>query len=58
LFALHHAEDPDDLKDLNRLHFLHGNYEGFFAVNVSGSWRIIGRFIGKDVELVDYLDYH
>ncbi len=58
LFLLHHAEKPSDLTDLNRLHFLHGDLEGFFAVNVSGNWRIIGRFKGKDVELVDYLDYH
>lgn len=58
LFVLDHVQEPSDLKDLNRLHFLHGSYEGFFAVNVSGNWRIIGRFVGKDVELVDYLDYH
>jgi proteic killer suppression protein len=25
---------------------------------VNGNWRVIFRFEGKDVELVDYLDYH
>ena len=29
-----------------------------FSVWVNGNWRIIFRFIGDDVELVDYLDYH
>ncbi|OPG77747.1 plasmid maintenance system killer protein, partial [Pseudomonas ogarae] len=24
----------------------------------SGNWRVIFRFIGSDIELVDYLDYH
>ncbi|WP_083984402.1 type II toxin-antitoxin system RelE/ParE family toxin [Corynebacterium epidermidicanis] len=32
--------------------------DGFWAVKVSGNWRIIFRFIGEDVELVDYLYYH
>ncbi len=32
--------------------------QGFFSVTVNGNWRIIFRFDGKDVELVDYLDYH
>ncbi|MBZ5876657.1 hypothetical protein [Chromohalobacter israelensis] len=27
-------------------------------MTVSGNWRIIFRFNGPDVELVDYLDYH
>jgi len=25
---------------------------------VSGNWRVIFRFVGSDIELVDYLDYH
>ena len=41
-----------------RLHPLHGKLESFWAVNVSGNWRLVFRFIGTDVELVDYLDYH
>lgn len=41
-----------------RLHALKGELAGFWSVSVSGNWRIIFRFIGADVELVDYLDYH
>jgi proteic killer suppression protein len=28
------------------------------SVAVSGNWRLIFRFVGKDVEFVDYLNYH
>jgi len=42
----------------NRLHPLYGKLDGFWAVNVSGNWRLVFRFVGTDVELVDYLDYH
>jgi len=35
-----------------------GNLDGFHSLTVSGNWRIVFRFVGKDVELVDYLDYH
>ena len=41
-----------------RLHLLTGKQKGFFSVWVNGNWRIIFRFVGDDVELVDYLDYH
>jgi proteic killer suppression protein len=41
-----------------RLHPLVGKQKGFYSVWVSGNWRVIFRFIGEDVELVDYLDYH
>ena len=41
-----------------RLHSLKGGLADFWAVSVSGNWRVIFRFIGTDVELVDYLDYH
>ncbi len=41
-----------------RLHPLTGKQKGFFSVWVNGNWRIIFRFAGDDVELVDYLDYH
>ncbi|WP_232281428.1 type II toxin-antitoxin system RelE/ParE family toxin [Stenotrophomonas sp. SKA14] len=42
----------------NRLHPLRGSYSGYWAVSVSASWRLVFRFRGLDVELVDYLDYH
>jgi proteic killer suppression protein len=41
-----------------RLHPLAGKQKGFFSLWVNGNWRIIFRFVGDDVELVDYLDYH
>lgn len=41
-----------------RLHPLSGNLKGFYAVNVSGNWRIIFRFEDGNVYDVDYLDYH
>jgi len=41
-----------------RLHPLHGKLESYWAANVSGHWRVVLRFVGTDVELVDYLDYH
>jgi len=42
----------------NRLHPLRGSYKGYWSVSVSAHWRLIFRFRGLDVELVDYLDYH
>ncbi len=41
-----------------RLHPLKGSLKGYFAVSVSGNWRIIFRFDGPDAADVDYLDYH
>ena len=41
-----------------KLHELTGDRAGFLSVAVSGNWRLIFRFVEKDVELVDYLDYH
>lgn len=41
-----------------RLHPLKGEYEGFYAVQVSGNWRVIFRFVEGHVTDVDYVDYH
>jgi proteic killer suppression protein len=41
-----------------RLHPLKGELKGFFAVDVSGNWRIVFRFDGPDVFDVDLVDYH
>jgi toxin HigB-1 len=41
-----------------RLHRLKGSMEGVWAVSVSGNWRLTFAFEGKDVVLVDYVDYH
>ncbi|MBS0180715.1 MAG: type II toxin-antitoxin system RelE/ParE family toxin [Nitrospira sp.] len=40
------------------LHALVGNLAGRYAVSVSGNWRLIFRFEGEDVVLLDYQDYH
>lgn len=49
-------------EDLNipgfRLHALKGRLGGFWSIQVSGNWRVIFRFVGQDVELVNYLDYY
>ena len=39
-------------------HALAGDLKGFYSVKVSGNWRIIFGFEGRDAVLVDYLDYH
>lgn len=41
-----------------RLHGLSGERNGFYAVTVQANWRLTFRFVGADVELLDYLDYH
>ena len=40
------------------LHPLKGNLAGFWSVRVSGNWRIVFRFDGRDVRDVDLVDYH
>ncbi len=53
------ARSPNDLQIPGfRTHPLKGNRSGFWSIWVSGNWRITFRFVGEDVELVDYLDYH
>lgn len=60
LDALAEAAEPQELSGLQglRLHALHGNLAGYWSVWVNGNWRVTFRFIGSDVELVDYQDYH
>jgi len=41
-----------------RLHPLRGELAEFWSLSVSGNWRVVFRFIGSDIELIDYLDYH
>ena len=59
LAVLDQAQHPEDA-DLPgyRLHLLKGDMAEFWSVSVSGNWRVTFRFIGQDVELVNYLDYH
>jgi proteic killer suppression protein len=41
-----------------QLHKLHGELEDYWAVSVSGNWRLTFRFEDRNVYLVDYQDYH
>lgn len=40
------------------LHPLKGQWTGFWAVKVSGNWRVIFRFEEGNALQVNYLDYH
>ena len=41
-----------------RLHELHGNMAGLYAITVSGNWRIVFRFERGKASDVDLVDYH
>ena len=58
LVLLDTAEEPEDL-DLPHLgfHILHGDLKNYFAVSVSGNWRIVFQF-DDEPEKVDLVDYH
>jgi proteic killer suppression protein len=59
LSALSVASSPNDLKRPSwRLHQLSGNRTGFYAMTVKANWRLTFRFADKDIELLNYLDYH
>ena len=59
LSNLDQTEVPDDM-DLPGLylHKLKGIRKEVWSVRVSGNWRITLRFVGRDVEIVNYEDYH
>ena len=59
LDALDAAQAPAELNlPAFRLHQLKGELAGHWSIWVNGNWRVTFRFIGSDVELVDYQDYH
>nr|WP_244642668.1 type II toxin-antitoxin system RelE/ParE family toxin [Phyllobacterium sp. 628] len=59
LYALENATRSEELNLPGyRLHPLKGALKGHWSIWVNGNWRVTFRFDGKDVELVDYLDYH
>jgi proteic killer suppression protein len=59
LDALDAAALPSDLNlPAFKLHELKGDLAGHWSVWVNGNWRVTFRFIGSNVELVDYQDYH
>ena len=49
--------DDMDLPGLN-LHPLKGRFKKFWAVTVSGNWRVIFQFKDGSPANVNYLDYH
>ncbi len=59
LADLEAASKPGDM-DLPgyRLHPLRGGRRAFWAISISGNWRIIFRFEDGDVCDVDLVDYH
>ena len=59
LARLEASSSPADM-DLPgyRLHQLKGDREGFYAVEVSGNWRVVFRFEGEHATDADYVDYH
>ena len=59
LILLHAAEKVEDLNFPGAgLHPLKGDLKGYFAVTVTGNYRIIFEFENGNAYLVDYLDYH
>ena len=59
LSNLDQAEVPNDMDFPGlRLHQLKGSRKGIWSVTVSGNWRVTFRFEGRDVEIVNYEDYH
>lgn len=52
----------EDIIDMNfpgsDLHPLKGKLKGFWAVTVSGNWRVVFRFEEGNVYDVKYIDYH
>ena len=59
LSKLDSAKSPQDMSlPAWQLHPLKGTLKGYWAVSVSGNWRLTFRFVGQDAEVVDYQDYH
>ena len=59
LARLDAAEEPADMDLVGlRLHRLRGSLRDFWAVNVSGNWRIVFRFEDGQPRDVDLIDYH
>ena len=53
------ARRPQDMNMPGwQLHALKGDRKGYWAVWVSGNWRLTFKFEGEDAVLVDYQDYH
>src|SRR5450759_2925001 len=54
LAKLDAAKSPQDMSlPAWQLHPLKGTLKGYWAVSVSGNWRLTFRFVGQDAEVVD-----
>jgi proteic killer suppression protein len=59
LTMLDNAVTADDMNYPGaNLHPLKGELADYWAVSVTGNWRIIFQFIDGNAHLIDYLDYH
>ena len=59
LARLDEASGPDDMNLPGfGLHPLKGDLRDYWAVKVSGNWRIIFRFKGRNACDVNLIDYH
>lgn len=59
LGLMNNAQSLEDMRyGGSGLHKLSGNLADFYAVKVSGNYRIIFRFVDNAFCDVDYLDYH
>jgi proteic killer suppression protein len=53
------AAEPQDLNlPAMNFHSLKGKKKGYYAVKVSGNWRVIFKFEDGHAVAVDYVDYH
>jgi len=59
LTALNTAQVIEDMNIPGyRLHPLKGERKGFWAISVSGNWRLTFRFENGNVHILNYEDYH
>jgi toxin HigB-1 len=59
LAALETAAVPSDMALPGaRLHPLHGDRAGQWSASISGNWRVVFEFEGRNVTNVDLVDYH
>ncbi len=59
LDVLDAVSSEEDIKAMGLgVHKLKGEYAQFWALSVTGNYRIIFRFHAGDIYDIDYLDYH
>ncbi len=59
LDLLNAAREPRDMAFPGSfLHPLKGKRKAYWAVRISGNWRLVFRFENGDAYEVDYIDYH